>query len=262
MEQKFLFQVSSMDLDTLVPQVSYGLEKQVELESRKSHPQIWKVTDRFNEADKLPEAVQHKRQKRRSILALVEWVLGLILLAPALLSQVTGLLLVGAASYAAGVVLMWNGGRSRLAFLSIVQGVFFTIVGWTDRAQLGKLLLLGAAGFLVGVLAFLFRRRLTQFERAALRILTRWQNLPEGVRLRAVFSAEGMALSEEGQQGAAEVPYERFERVIETSDLFLMIFAGNVTVLQKKDLTVGSLSAFQSFLKERMEYIPVSNAMS
>ena len=35
MEQKFLFQVSSMDLDTLVPQVSYGLEKQVEMESER-----------------------------------------------------------------------------------------------------------------------------------------------------------------------------------------------------------------------------------
>ncbi|MBS5146042.1 MAG: YcxB family protein [Butyricicoccus pullicaecorum] len=257
MEQKFLFQVSSMDLDTLVPQVSYGLEKQVEIESRKSHPRIWEVTDRFNEADKMPEEVQHKRKQRRSILAAIEWLLGLILLAPALLiSNFTVLLLVGAASYAAGVVLMWNGGRSRLALLSIVQGVFFTVVGLSDRAQMGKLLLLGAAGFVVGVLAFLFRRRLTQFERAALRILTRWQNLPEGVRLRAVFSSEGMTLSEEGQQGAAEVPYERFERVIETADLFLVIFAGNVTVLQKKDLTAGSVSEFQSFLKEKMEYIP------
>ena len=175
--------------------------------------------------------------------------------------QVTGLLLVGAASYAAGVVLMWNGGRSRLAFLSIVQGVFFTIVGWTDRFSWKA-----SASWRCRIFGWdacvPLSRRLTQFERAALRILTRWQNLPEGVRLRAVFSAEGMALSEEGQQGAAEVPYERFERVIETSDLFLMIFAGNVTVLQKKDLTVGSLSAFQSFLKERMEYIPVPDAMS
>ncbi|MBS5151348.1 MAG: YcxB family protein [Butyricicoccus pullicaecorum] len=255
MEQKFLFQVSSMDLDTLVPQVSYGLEKQVELESRKSHPQIWEVTDRFNEADKVPEEVQRKRQKRRGILSAVEWLLGLILLAPALVSDLTVLLLVGAASYAASVVLMWNGGRSRLALLSMVQGIFFTVVGLTD--QMGKLLLLGAAGFVVGVLALLFRRRLTQFEKAALRILTRWQNLPEGVRLRAVFSSEGMTLSEEGQQGTAEVPYERFERVIETADLFLMIFAGNVTVLQKKDLTVGEVSEFQSFLREKMEYIAV-----
>lgn len=247
-----------MDLDTLVPQVSYGLEKQVELESRKSHPQMWEVTDRFNEADKMPEDVQQKRRKRRSILAIIEWMLGLVLLAPGLLSpkELMVLLLVGAASYASGVVLMWNGQRPLLALLSMVQGVLFCVVGFVNRAQMGKLLLLGAAGFVIGILAILLRRRLTQFERAAIRILARWQNMPEGVQLKAVFSSEGMTLSQEGQEGAAEVPYGRFERVIETADLFLMIFAGNVTVLQKKDLTAGSVDEFQSFLKEKMEYIP------
>lgn len=260
MEQKFLFQVSAMDLDTLVPQVSYGLEKQVELESRKSHPQIWEVTDRLRDIDKVPEDVQEKRRKRRSILAIIEWALGLVLLAPALLSpkELMILLLVGAAVHASGVVLMWNGQRPLLAVLSMLQGIVFCVVSLANRAEMGKLLILGVAGFLVALVAFIFRRCMTRFERAAICILARWQQLPEGVHLKAVFSPVGMTLSQEGQEGAAEVPYTRFERALETADLFLMMFAGNVTVLQKKDLQEGTIAEFQTFLKEKMEYIPQS----
>ncbi len=258
MKQSFLFQVSAMDVKALIPQVSYGLEKQVELESRKAHPEMWQVTDRYNNADKSPESVRQLRQKRRGVLALIEWALGVVLLVPALIApaQMSLLLLIGAACFASGVVLMWQNQRILLGFLSVLQGAVLCLVTLFDRTGLAKLLILGVAGLLIGAVALLFGRPLTKFERAAIRILSMWQQLPEGVRVQAVFSPKGMTFSQEGQAGATEVPYDRFEYVMETAELFLVIFAGNMTVLQKKDLIDGTAEEFRTFMQSKAEFIP------
>ena len=47
------------------------------------------------------------------------------------------------------------------------------------------------------------------------------------------------------------VPYQLFDCVVETPDLFLLTWSGRVAVLQKKDLTQGTADAFRSFWAER-----------
>ncbi len=258
MKQNFLFRVSAMDMKTLIPQVSYGLEKQVELESRKSHPEMWQIAERYNNADKSPASVRQQRKKRRSILARIEWALGVALLIPGLIApqQMMMPLLIGAACFASGVVLMWQNQRILLGILSVLQGIVLCVAMLLDRGGLGKLLILGIAGLVIGAVALIFGRPLTKFERAAIRILSMWQQLPEGVYVQAVFSPEGMTFSQEGQGEATEVPYDRFEYVMETTDLFLVIFAGNVSVLQKKDLAEGAVDEFRAFMQKKTEFVP------
>ena len=61
--------------------------------------------------------------------------------------------------------------------------------------------------------------------------------------------------------GVESVPYSDFECVVETEDLFLLVYGERVTVLQKKDLAAGDPRDFSSMMAENItKYAVVSFA--
>lgn len=88
METVCTFSITPLDR-ALLPQVQTLLAKRVELDSRRRLPKLWALTDRLNRAERAPQAVQVRRRRRRSILGVLYWALGLFLLLPGLMEPVS-----------------------------------------------------------------------------------------------------------------------------------------------------------------------------
>ena len=58
MDPIFSFQITALDSTALYPQVSRALEKRAELLSRQKYPRMWKLTDKLNSVEKVPQAVR------------------------------------------------------------------------------------------------------------------------------------------------------------------------------------------------------------
>lgn len=258
MEQKFIFQINAMDLNTLVPEVSYTLERQVELTSRKKYPKMWALADYLNGREKAPEEIRKKRRAHRKILAPIDWIIGILLFSVGLVepNEMLVPLLFGAFCYGVGVGLMWRYHRILLGILSLVQGIFFGMAWFGDPETMRWLLFLSIFGFVFGIASFVCsRKRPSKFERAAVRLLETRQHGED--RLQVIFCAQGMIFLLAGQNEQneqKEVPFGQFERVIETENLLALITAEYITLLQKKDLIQGSLEDLQAFLKENIPY--------
>ena len=50
-------------------------------------------------------------------------------------------------------------------------------------------------------------------------------------------------------QKSADFPYEKMETLVETPRLFLLTHSGSATVLQKKDLILGTPEEFLDFFR-------------
>lgn len=80
----------------------------------------------------------------------------------------------------------------------------------------------------------------------------------DAAKLRVSFSDEGMSLTQEDNLAAARsYGYGDFECVVETADLLMPVYAGCVTLLQKKDLLTGTLPELREFLAARVKYAEV-----
>lgn len=71
--------------------------------------------------------------------------------------------------------------------------------------------------------------------------------------MQVIFSEETMTVNTSGN-ASAQFPYTDFKQVLETQDLLLVIFDKRFLILQKKDLTAGTVSDLRDFLKERVEH--------
>ena len=100
MEYKFVFQAVP-EQEELFRQVSQGLEKLTEMYSREKLPGLWKVTDRLNRAQEGKAPISSGRRNFRRVMALVDWLLGIFALIPAVQSpkELGTLLAVGAAAF-------------------------------------------------------------------------------------------------------------------------------------------------------------------
>ena len=85
MEYKFVFQAVP-EQEELFRQVSQGLEKLTEMYSREKLPGLWKVTDRLNRAQEGKAPISSGRRNFRRVMALVDWLLGIFALIPAVQS--------------------------------------------------------------------------------------------------------------------------------------------------------------------------------
>lgn len=72
--------------EELFRQVSQGLEKLTEMYSREKLPGLWKVTDRLNRAQEGKAPISSGRRNFRRVMALVDWLLGIFALIPAVQS--------------------------------------------------------------------------------------------------------------------------------------------------------------------------------
>ena len=259
MQPVVLFQITPLDPQRLCPQVSRALEKRTELLSRQKYPKLWEWTDKLNRVEKVSQSVQKRRSKRRGWLGLVNWLLGTVLLTPALLEPQTLLvpLLVGAVGFGAGTWALWRTRRTLLAGLSLVMGVLFCAGALGNPAELGRLLALGIAGVVIGVAALLFRKREkpNPFDRAARQLLREKSEQAGTEHIRVAFSEEGITIGQEDREaGGRMLPYSDVTLVLETEDLLLPVLQGAMILLQKKDLLAGSLEELRALLSARTQY--------
>ena len=261
MKPMCVFAISPLDAQRLHPQVSRALEKRTELVSRQKCPKLWALTDKLNGVAKSPQSVRENRKKRRVFLGLLDWLLGSFLLMTGLVEPRTLLLLlVGAAAFGAGVVILWRNRRTALGVLSLIEGVFFSMAGLGNRAKLGGLLVLGIVILAVGIAALGTRKRekTNPFDRAAWQLLREREGMKDAEQMQVSFSDDGMCIGKAHHtEGERTVPYGGLTLVLETEDLLLPVFADSMLILQKKDLRTGSLPQLREFLRAQTPYVPL-----
>lgn len=141
-----------------------------------------------------------------------------------------------------------------------VLGIVFLVLGlllFLPSAMQPKELLGPLVGGAVAILWGLWRIRVSMgsrgssFSSAAKKLLAGKESITPEQQMRVEFSETDMTLSAAGSN-PIEVPYSRISCAIETSDLFLLVFDNQATLLQKQDLTGGKLEEFRQFLAEKV----------
>lgn len=142
--------------------------------------------------------------------------------------------------------------RTRvMSILCLTLGLFLLIPGLMDPRELWIPLLAGACAVGAGIGGLWRGRRsgTSKFDRAA-RVLLEGTSVPEADPAAVSFHPTGMTLPGSGESADA-VPYSCFECVIETADGFLLVFGTRALVLQKQDLTSGTVGDFRTFMMEK-----------
>ncbi|HJF53177.1 MAG TPA: hypothetical protein K8V27_09685 [Butyricicoccus pullicaecorum] len=257
MSSEFVFRISPMDTAALMPQVSCALEAYNEQESRRKYPGTWRLVDRLRRVPKAPAEVRRKRRRRRTVLGLIDWLLGMLLLIPAVTDPagLYVLLIAGTTGVACGMVVLWKYQRMLLGVLSMLSAFFLCVVGDGSPQEFGNLLPLGIGLAVLGLVCLFTgrRRRVTAYDRAAQKLLTRETDPQMMEQVRFTISKQEITMETLDQPDQKyTVPLTQLSYLIETEDLMLPIYAESVTVLQKRDLITGTLPELREFLADRL----------
>lgn len=264
MEYKFVFQAVP-EQEELFRQVSQGLEKLTEIYSREKLPGLWKVTDRLNRAQEGKAPISSGRRNFRRVMALVDWLLGIFALIPAVQSpkELGTLLAVGAAAFGVGAGMLWVLLPRTLGVLSLLISLPLIMGSLGNPDQLGNLLGLGVLLLLLGlaVLFSKFRRKENPYERAARDLLSHARDFQRDTQAEALlFLPEGIGYTvPEGVElsGPGQLDYSKLEAMVETADLWLMVAEQKGMILQKQEFQ-GDPDGFRTFLQEKgVRIIPV-----
>lgn len=257
MNQGFLFRITPANPEALQTQVSRALEQRTELKSRQYCPELWKITDRINAAN---EAAPKRPRLLSGFMHIALTLAGLILFT-AFLMEPTELLvpgLLGAAGYFWGLFRTYHICRWSTFLILLLHSILTVVTGisMNDSGKAGTWLLCAGAVEAVVFLVLLFfsqrKKKESSFQRAAATLLEHRSQLPSNQALTVHFGPDGMDVN-----GIAFIPYERFEGIFETEDLFVCIYDEQVTVLQKAELTEGILSELEIFLAEQVSLFRV-----
>jgi len=145
--------------------------------------------------------------------------------------------------------------RSRItSVVYLALGLFLFMPGLMKGEELTTAMFAGAFAMAYGLggLWTAWKKRKDPFEQAARILLEGKDALPADNGLEVSFSEQGMMLPKK-QKGGGLVPYGAFVTVVETADLYLLVYDERVTALQKKDLAGGAVEEFRAFLSERVE---------
>jgi len=108
----YVFELSPIEGDALLPQLSRVLQARTELVSRSKHPGMWRASDRMNREKLTPEAAARSRTLRFRIWGVLLLVLGALLLIPALGQGKLLAMLASVLSILAGIQnLRWASGK-------------------------------------------------------------------------------------------------------------------------------------------------------
>lgn len=211
----YIFQVSDLDTEALMPQVSKALEKRLEIRSRQMIPKMWNTTDKLNEANRASEEEVKRRRTRKKIWGLILMVLGVIVFVPGIVEPEGNTLL-------------------------MIVGAIAIIVGFFNFCTSGSI-----------------TQNTDKFDKAAREFLAGHKESIKNQDVQICFSDEEMVTVtgelEELNQDA--VVYNQVEFVIETKDIFLVIHENRGVVLQKKDITLGTIDEFREFANENIKPI-------
>ncbi|MBE5966636.1 MAG: hypothetical protein E7255_06680 [Lachnospiraceae bacterium] len=133
-------------------------------------------------------------------------------------------------------------------------GVFLIVPGLMEPKELRIPLIAGALSTGMGmVYLFPWRKNMNKrfqdrIQSAAAKLLNELQSLElsEKTPLYVSFTEQGMAIGD-----AEIIPYIHFNTVVETENLYLLTWNERVTVLQKRDMMIGSHPEFTRLLAEQ-----------
>lgn len=140
-----------------------------------------------------------------------------------------------------------------VAFL--VLGIFLFIPGILKPQELLVPLLAGAFAMVIGILYLYSSRKNKQnpFDKSAKILLTGKETISakQSQSIMVSFSETGMEIRA-NDKDFQHIPYNDFESMIETVDLFLFVHDTRVTVLQKKDLASKATNDFRIFISKNI----------
>lgn len=255
---KIKFGVGKLDEDKLLKQISYCLEKHTEFVSRKAYPKMWELTDKINSVEKAPKNVLEKRYKINAFLSAFNWILGTLLLATVLFDfkGVSLILVVGIAGFICGCSGLWKHNRKLLGVLSIITGILFCIGAKGNPEELGNFLYFGILLIIIAILSFVIKKSKDPFEKSAYKLIEKRNNIEnaDGL-LETCFFDDYMLLSGGSEEKSDKIKYNQFELVVETEDLFFIVFDEKVVIICKKDIIDGEIQELSRFLSENTNYI-------
>ena len=139
--------------------------------------------------------------------------------------------------------------QTVLSVILAAAGIFLLVTGLTEPRDTTQLvtgiiaLVIAAARFLPRPDASMTR----QFQKSASLLLKSLGGLDLSSKPKIRFTDVCMQIKT--NQKSADFPYEKMETLVETPGLFLMTHSGSATVLQKKDLILGTPEEFLDFFR-------------
>lgn len=258
MAQEFTFELSGMDAETLIPQVSRALELRTELVSREKYPRLWSITDWLNSRAVADEQHRAGRRLMRTGAAMFTWLLGLFAMIPGLMEPAEpSLYITGAVCCAAGMLLLCLLKPRLLGVLSLVVGGFLCLASAVAPPMLGNMLWPGAITVLIGLAALLgsYKTRKNRYEKPAKVLLSGREEAPGAGELRLKLDGSGVEVSHRNEPVSKLMDCPELTLAVETDDLILLFTEKLVLPLQKADLMSGCLPELRAFLRERTKYV-------
>lgn len=143
--------------------------------------------------------------------------------------------------------------RRRWGGLFLVMGIFLFVPGVMKPQELPGPLV---AGFLAIVLGVLYLRKgdrkKNSYVKKAKQLLDKMNSSMENQKLRVIFHDTEFVLSGIGED--KRISYVEMECILETGDLFGMIYKNQMVLLQKRELLLGTVEGFGEYLKKKVRY--------
>ena len=139
--------------------------------------------------------------------------------------------------------------RTVLSVILAAAGVFLLVTGLMEPKNM-TLLVTGVIALVIAAARFLPRPdadMTRQFQKLAALLLKSLGGLDLSSKPKIRFTDEAMQIKT--NQKSADFPYEKMETLVETPSLFLLTHSGSATVLQKKDLILGTPEEFLDFFR-------------
>ena len=256
MEERYVFEVSGMDTEALLPQVSRALERRTELVSRERCPGLWRFTDRLNERSPEDAAKAPMRRIYRTVMGLALWLLGLFALVPgAMAPKIPALLITGGVCCLLGMLLLWVLRRRLLGVLGLVLGALLCTLAALAPDTLGALAWPGGITAAIALAALLSTviKRPNRFDKSAGLLLEGRESIPGDAGLRVSFDEEGLSISAAGAEHR-RIGFSELRLALETEALYLLFTDELALPLQKCDLREGGTPPLPEFLASRVRY--------
>ncbi len=125
----------------------------------------------------------------------------------------------------------------------LAAGIFLLVPGLMEPKELFIPLVTGVFFIVIGICCLCYSRRrkkLSSFDKASQKLLDGLREMPS---IKVSFTDAGMSIAD-----GELISFDRFERVIDTQDLIVLIWDKRITVLQKKDLVEENIESFFSFI--------------
>lgn len=160
--------------------------------------------------------------------------------------------------------------RKLQGILMMAVGVLAAVAGFVVDGRSILLIVLGAIALFYGFLTFRTASALTsdpdKYDKAAQDFLDSRDESVQGKNVQVCFSGEEMitVMGELDDLDQEAVAFDQIEMILETRDVFLVIYDRRGVVLQKSELDpeMGSVDEFRDFIKAHVKtfaFVPEAN---